>query len=344
MKRNAKKVLLLVLSLLLAAAIGIAIYLSSGPTGDPVKVFSFYNIGMTEYWGDSQESYGYVQTDKVQTVFLSTTQTVTEILVSQGDQVKKGDVLMTFDTTLSDLSVERKRLDVEKRKLQLEEANAELKRINSMKPMVIPDPPKETEPNLGTALTTPYKISTKAAYDGSSSGKAMICWLSSGTAISDEIFSALKEQATILQNLNVKAPSSASAPSDPTENTTDPTDSPTETPTEAPTEAPNPMMTMMSPQNPPIRSLLIPILPLRILLNPTLLIRSLLIRSPLNRNPLLLTGSMWYSRLPAVTCPWATVWSGRVHRSSVIQTAAIVLSSLMPLPFPTTWLPQLTLL
>ena len=33
--------------------------------------------------------------------------------------VKKGDVLMTFDTTLSDLQLERKRLEVEKLKLDL---------------------------------------------------------------------------------------------------------------------------------------------------------------------------------------------------------------------------------
>ena len=212
-----KKILLIVLSLLLVAAIIVAVSLTPGAAGEPVNVFSFNHIGMTEYWGDSQESYGHVQTDKVQTVFLSNTQTVTGILVSVGDQVKKGDVLMTFDTTLSDLALEKKRLDVEKVKLQLQEANEELKRIRGMKPMVIPDPPEETKPNLGTALTAPYKISTHASYDGSNSGRAMICWLNSSTAISDEIFAALQKQAEVLQNLNEKAPSSASAPDEPTE-------------------------------------------------------------------------------------------------------------------------------
>ena len=79
-------------------------------------------VGMTEFWGDNQESYGPVTTDRIQTVFLSDTQTITEVKVKEGDEVKKGDVLMTYDTTLSELELERKRLDVEKAKLQVKEA------------------------------------------------------------------------------------------------------------------------------------------------------------------------------------------------------------------------------
>ena len=201
MKRNnkLKKVLIPVISLILAGAIGAGIWFSSRTPKDPVNVFSFNYIGMTEYWGDSQESSGYVQADNVQTVFLSNTQTVTEIMVSMGDQVQKGDVLMSFDTTLSDLALERKRLDVEKLKLQLEDAKDQLAQIKRMKPMVIPDPPKEPEENtnLGVALTEPYKISTQSQYDGSSKEKALICWLHSDTAINDDLFRALQQQAQL---------------------------------------------------------------------------------------------------------------------------------------------------
>ena len=103
-----------------AVAIGCGAWYNAGHTSkEPVYVFPFQYIGMTEYWGDSQESYGPVTTDKIQTVFLSDTQTVTEILVQAGDTVKKGDLLMTFDTTLDSLSLERKRLEIEKLKLQI---------------------------------------------------------------------------------------------------------------------------------------------------------------------------------------------------------------------------------
>ena len=225
-KSRLKRILIPVVILVLAAGIGAGIWLTSGNNGEPVKVFPFLSMGMTEYWGDSQESYGLVQTDKIQTVFLSSTQSVTEVLVSVGDQVSKGDILMTFDTTLSDLALERKRLSVEKLKLQLEDAQTELRRIRSLKPMVIPttSDEEETDTEKGVALKGPYQISTQVNYDGSSASKALICWLSSSTAVNDEIFRALLEQAELFQNQNaVKESSSASAPSDPTASTELPT-------------------------------------------------------------------------------------------------------------------------
>ena len=102
---------------------------------DPVKVYSFDYVGMTEYWGDTRESYGPVSTDKIQTIYLTDTQTVSDILVEEGQEVKKGDLLLSFDTTLSQLELERKDLEIQKLELDLEEANKELQRISWMVPM-----------------------------------------------------------------------------------------------------------------------------------------------------------------------------------------------------------------
>ena len=77
---------------------------------EEVAVFPVTMVGYTDYYSGSSESYGMVTTDKVQALFLSGTQTVTEILVYPGQSVKKGDVLFTYDTTLSDLAIERKDL------------------------------------------------------------------------------------------------------------------------------------------------------------------------------------------------------------------------------------------
>ena len=89
MKNKVKRIILIVVAaaVLLGAGGGAWYYFVHRDT-EPVFVFPFEYVGMTEYWGDSQESYGPVTTDKIQTIYLSDTQTVTEILVSQGDTVK----------------------------------------------------------------------------------------------------------------------------------------------------------------------------------------------------------------------------------------------------------------
>ena len=89
MKNKGKKivVIVLVVAILLGAGGG-AWYWFGHRNTEPVYVFPFEYVGMTEYWGDSQESNGPVSTDKIQTVYLSDTQSVTEILVAEGDTVK----------------------------------------------------------------------------------------------------------------------------------------------------------------------------------------------------------------------------------------------------------------
>lgn len=243
-KQNKKKIIITVTAVVLVVAIGLGVWFGvSRGRAEPVKVFAFNSVGMTEYWGDSQESYGPVSTDKIQTVFLSSTQTVTEMKVAQGDTVKKGDVLMTFDTTLSDLQLERKRLEVEKLKLDLETAQKKLKDIRNMKPMSIVssddfDNSDEDSDDDGD-LEKDYELSYDHAYDGSKPSKALICWLRVTTGdeevritptVDDALLEEARQQAEKFQNENQP---------DPTEPSTEPTtESTTESTTEPATEPP----------------------------------------------------------------------------------------------------------
>lgn len=226
-KRNKKKIILAAVSgvLVLAIAVGV-IFLAPG-NAEPVGVYPFMYIGMTEYWGDNQESYGPVTSENIQTVYLSDTQLVTEIKVKEGDAVKKGDILMTFDTTLSSLELERKRLDVEKKKLNLEIANGELSEILEMRPT--PEEielPEELQPedNPGVALSGAYQISDNSAFDGSSEDRALICWMKDSTSITNELLEVIRRQAEKFQMKNAgQGSSSASAvPEAETVETTDP--------------------------------------------------------------------------------------------------------------------------
>lgn len=206
MKKH-KKLLIVIVSLVLVAAIGAGIWFGTRGKSESVGVYPFNQVGMTEYWGDSQQSYGPITTDKIQNIYLSDTQTVTEILVNEGDEVKKGDLLMTFDTTLSDLALERKRLDVEKLKLELESAQKELTKIKNMRPMSIPSydtDEDEGEEASGSLLVEAYQISTETDYDGSTANTALICWVRDDTSIGSGIFEAVRQAAEEYQNYNAQ--------------------------------------------------------------------------------------------------------------------------------------------
>ena len=224
-----KKLILSVSACVAVVAMGCGIWYYVGHnSSEPVYVYPFQFIGMTEYWGDSQESYGPVTTDKIQTVFLTDTQTVTEILVKEGQTVKKGDLLMTFDTTLSDLQLERKRLDVEKLKLQLQDAQKELRHINSMKPMEIPEIDEDDveDVDLGRFIHDDYEISKNKTYDGSSAQKAIICWIKDSKEIDNDVFRAIQDKVSYYQYLNQPEEETQPTEPQPTETTPVATDPP----------------------------------------------------------------------------------------------------------------------
>ena len=120
---------------------------------------------------------------------------------------------MAFDTTLTDLALERERLGVEKLKLQLEDAREQLAAINSMVPMVIPEPEPEPTPNdesLGAPISGAYQIFGQKEYDGSSGETALICWAAGTTAVDDALWEAVRLYAQNLQRENA-----AAAPAEP---------------------------------------------------------------------------------------------------------------------------------
>ena len=164
-----------------------------------VAVFPVGMVGYTDYYGSVMESYGIVTTDKVQTLYVTGTQTVTEILVYPGQTVKKGDVLFTYDTTLSDLAIERKDLANQQLEVELKTAQSELAALKKMKPI-------QYKPGSGSSSTkTDYTkspsdkkylntvYSTKTT--GKSSASPLYFWLQTNTQVTDEIIESIFSQA-----------------------------------------------------------------------------------------------------------------------------------------------------
>lgn len=178
--------------LLVLGAAAAAAYVIPRLSKEEAAVFPVTMVGYTDFYSGSAESSGLVTTDKVQTLYLSESQTVTEILVYPGQSVKKGDVLYTYDTTLTDLALERKDLENRQLEMQLKTARAELTSLNKMKPIVYK--PSSTSgssgkvdytksPKNSSKINTVYSTNTT----GRSSGSPLYFWLKNGDVVDEEL-------------------------------------------------------------------------------------------------------------------------------------------------------------
>lgn len=184
---NKKKIGICVAAVLLAAAIGGGIFLIPWQSREPVPVYSAGMLTYTASNTGSGESYGVVAADRVQSVYVSDTQNVTRIYVYQGQQVKKGDLLYTFDTTLSKLTLERKDLSIQQMEMNLKNAQAELKQLNAMKPMVVTTTPgTNTNTQFDKSPSSKGKLNT--IYGGlGTSGNPYRFWISQDMPLHEEL-------------------------------------------------------------------------------------------------------------------------------------------------------------
>lgn len=107
-----------------------------GANGAAVKVYSVAEVSESDDYTSSDTMYGTVQADRTQSVYLSGTQTVKEVKVKQGQSVKKGDVLMTYDTSLQQLEVQKADLQIQKQQQDLKKYQSDLEKVNTYRPGV----------------------------------------------------------------------------------------------------------------------------------------------------------------------------------------------------------------
>ena len=149
-----KKIVIIFVFLLIVA--GGVLYYVKNKKAKEVSVYSVRELGMDNYWDNQLVSDGMIKEDKMQSVYLSSTQKVEKIAVKEGQNVKVGDVLLKYNTTLSNLELEKKMLEIKKMELDLEKANKELEKIRTYKPneRVEETPVEEDKKNSHTTLPT----------------------------------------------------------------------------------------------------------------------------------------------------------------------------------------------
>ncbi len=108
-----------------------------------VTPVSVLNSGFFE---DPLSMDGMVSDSDSQTIRLESTQIVSEVFVTEGQNVKKGDALMSFDISSQELTSKLKELEVLKAKNSLENAQADLHRLENTTPVPEPAPIPEPKP------------------------------------------------------------------------------------------------------------------------------------------------------------------------------------------------------
>lgn len=131
MKKFNKKIVVRAGAGVLAVAVATGTVLGVRAVRSGSNAVGVYELSNLSYdgadMGNSSEMSGTVSADQVQTVYVSDTQTVTEVFVQEGQTVKKGDVLLSYDTTLTDIELTRKELEIQKQKLELEKMQKQVK-------------------------------------------------------------------------------------------------------------------------------------------------------------------------------------------------------------------------
>lgn len=152
MKKN-RKIWIPVVSgvLALAVVIGLVVHFTGGG-GTPTAVYPVRELSYP-YWESGKTTGGIVTADKLQNVYLTATQQISKIYVQEGQKVSVGTPLMAYDTTLSQLELDRKKLDIEKSKLRLQAEQSRLAEIKRMVPVTIIAPPPTVPPTTTAPQT-----------------------------------------------------------------------------------------------------------------------------------------------------------------------------------------------
>jgi uncharacterized repeat protein (TIGR02543 family) len=133
MKKGKKITAVIVTAAVAAGAAGGIVYGVRASGRQPVMVVSASELNYGGGWYGS-EMQGIVTSDVSQDIQLTDTQTVSEVLVKEGDTVKEGDVLLTYDTAMTSLNLEREKLNRQQIDLKVQVAQENLKKLRNTKP------------------------------------------------------------------------------------------------------------------------------------------------------------------------------------------------------------------
>lgn len=135
-KKKVRNIIILLLGLAVLGGgitVGVRYYLAN--SGESVEVYPVSQLNGADWINYSYDSVnGTVVSDVNQQVYVPEDKVINEVYVAQGDEVKIGDKLLSYDTTLLELDLELQELTVQELDLEIESAEADLKKLKNTTP------------------------------------------------------------------------------------------------------------------------------------------------------------------------------------------------------------------
>lgn len=158
--RNRILIISITLAVITAALLGTWLFIQYRNDQKTVEVMPVSYLS-TSYWGDQATSSGTILSDYVQEIFPTSDKVISEVFVTEGQEVHIGDPLLQYDKTKLELDVESKDLAVKQSELKIDEAQKQLKKLQNTKPASTAKPVATPRPTQRpTAKPTPVPTPT----------------------------------------------------------------------------------------------------------------------------------------------------------------------------------------
>lgn len=165
-------VISVVVSASLIAGAGYGAYYTIRGKATPVEVVPVANVNQYYGWGDDGNTvYGTITSQVAQTVSLNQDYQVADIYVQEGQKVKEGDALFSYDMTLPELELEMAKLNLQTQELTMVRLEKDLENLKKSKVTASLEPMQPTFTTAADTTEADEIVDDTANGDGASDGQ-----------------------------------------------------------------------------------------------------------------------------------------------------------------------------
>lgn len=196
-----KKIIIAVACIVIAAGAVTGSYGIYNSHKNKKAVAEVASVGAMEqsYWEDNLQLDGYISEGNIQKITLDNQKLVEEVLVKEGDKVKKGDPILKYDQTALKLDLQKKENAVAMAEVNIQNAEKELAKYKRLKPSELaPTPSPDIYPDDEPDTSQDETNETGETVDNSSTTILDFTAAVSGTGTADDPYNFICNANTIV--------------------------------------------------------------------------------------------------------------------------------------------------